>query len=77
MVSVTCIIPPPPPPINGNRNSKVMWGVQKEAISEGVGGCYRGLIPGGLSEIGELLIIGKNPTSGLLSMLHSDWLSYY
>ena len=36
-----------------------MWGVQKEAISEGVGGCYRGLFPGGLSEIGELLIIGK------------------
>ena len=32
--------------------------VQKEAISEGVGGCYRGLFPGGLSdhEIGELLI---------------------
>ena len=38
------------PPLNGNRNS--------EAISEGVGGCYRGLFPGGLSdhEIGELLI---------------------
>ena len=34
-------------------------GVQKEAISEGVGGCYRGLFPDGLSEIGELLIIGK------------------
>ena len=33
-------------------------GVQKEAISEGVGGCYRGLFPGGLSdhEIGKLLI---------------------
>ena len=33
-------------------------GVQKETISEGVGGCYRGLFPGGLSdhEIGELLI---------------------
>ena len=36
-----------------------MGGVQKEAISEGVGGCYRGLFPGGLSEIGQLLIIGK------------------
>ena len=38
------------PSLNGNRNS--------EAISEGVGGCYRGLFPGGLSdhEIGELLI---------------------
>ena len=33
-------------------------GVQKEVISEGVGGYYRGLFPGGLSdhEIGELLI---------------------
>ena len=31
-------------------------GVQKETISEGVGGCYRGLFPGGLSETGELLI---------------------
>ena len=33
-------------------------GVQKEAISEGLGVCYRGLFPGGLSdhEIGELLI---------------------
>ena len=33
-------------------------GVQKEAISEGVGGCYRGLFPGGVSdhEIGKLLI---------------------
>ena len=39
-----------------------MWGgggLQKEAISEGVGGCYKGLLPGGLSEIGELLIISK------------------
>ena len=34
-------------------------GLQKEAISEGVGGCYKGLLPGGLSEIGELLIISK------------------
>ena len=34
-------------------------GVQKEAISEGVGSCYRGLFPDGLSEIGKLLIIGK------------------
>ena len=34
-------------------------GVQKEAISEGVGGCYRGLFPGGLSEIVQLLIIGE------------------
>ena len=49
----------PSPPLNGNRNSEGMGGgVQKEAISEGVGGCYRGRFPGGLSdhEIGELLI---------------------
>ena len=49
-----------PPPPNGKRNSERMGGggVQKEAISEGVGGCYRGLFPGGPSdhEIGELLI---------------------
>ena len=31
-------------------------GVQKEAISEGVGVAYRGFLPGGLSKIGELLI---------------------
>ena len=51
--------PPLPPPslMNGNRNSNgTGGGVQKEAISEGVGGCYRGLFPGGLSETGELLI---------------------
>ena len=43
--------------MNGNRNSNgTGGGVQKEAISEGVGGCYRGLFPGGLSETGELLI---------------------
>ena len=29
---------------------------QKEAISEGVGACYRGLFPRVLSEIGELSI---------------------
>ena len=60
-VSVMCISRNYPyPPSNGNRNSEGMGGggVQKEAISEGVGGCYRGLFPGGLSdhEIGELLI---------------------
>ena len=33
--------------------------LQKEAISDEVGGCYKGLFPGGLSEIGELLIISK------------------
>ena len=59
-ISVMCISRNYPyPPSNGNRNSEGMGGgVQKEAISEGVGGCYRGLFPGGLSdhEIGELLI---------------------
>ena len=30
--------------------------VKKEAISEGVGGSYRGLFPGGLIKIGELII---------------------
>ena len=30
--------------------------VEKEAITEGVGGSYRGLFLGGLSKIGELLI---------------------
>ena len=34
-------------------------GVQKEVISEGMEGCYIGLFPGGLSKIGELLIISK------------------
>ena len=50
---------PLPPPSNGNRNSEGMGGGgPKKAISKGVGGCYRGLFPGGLSdhEIGELLI---------------------
>ena len=47
---------PPPSPTNGNRNSDGIRGVQKEAISEGVGGCYRGIFPGRLSEIDELLI---------------------
>ena len=48
----------PPPPSHGDRNSEGMGGVQKEAISEGLGVCYRGLFPGGLSdhEIGKLLI---------------------
>ena len=60
-ISVMCISRKYPyPPSNGNRNYEGMGGgvVQKEAISEGVGGCYRGLFPGGLSdhEIGELLI---------------------
>ena len=59
-ISVMCISRNYPyPPSNGNRNSEgIGGGVQKEAISEGVGGCYRGLFPGGLSdhEIGELLI---------------------
>ena len=50
---------PPLPPFPHEWQQKFQrdgGGVQKEAISEGVGGCYRGLFPGGLSETGELLI---------------------
>ena len=47
--------PSPPPPTEGNGNSEGR-GVQKEAISDGVGVAYRGFLPGGLSKIGELLI---------------------
>ena len=39
-------------------------GVQKEAISEGVGVVYRGFFPGGLSTFGELFI-----TASLLNKL--------
>ena len=46
---------PPPPPTGGHRKFEG-GGVQKEAISEGVGIAYRGFLPGGLSKIGELLI---------------------
>ena len=46
---------PPPPSTEGNGNSEGR-GVQKEAISDGVGVAYRGFLPGGLSKIGELLI---------------------
>ena len=46
---------PSPPPTEGNGNSEGR-GVQKEAISDGVGVAYRGFLPGGLSKIGELLI---------------------
>ena len=65
MLSVTCISrkypwPTPPPPLPSWMATEIPTGrggrVQKEAISEGVGGCYRGLFPGGLSETGELLI---------------------
>ena len=51
--------PPPPNKWQQKFQGAVGGGVQKEAISEGVGGCYGGLFPDGLSEIGELLIIGK------------------
>ena len=47
--------PSPPPSTEGNGNSEGR-GVQKEAISDGVGVAYRGFLPGGLSKIGELLI---------------------
>ena len=59
---------PPPkkilnPPLEGRG------GCQNEAISEGVRGClhiYRGLFPGGLSKIGELIM---NITASLLKKL--------
>ena len=51
----------PSPPLNGNRNSEGIrggGGSKKRQFQREVGGCYRGLFPGGLSdhEIGELLI---------------------
>ena len=50
--------PYPRPPRMATEILRGWGGVQKEAISEGLGVCYRGLFPGGLSdhEIGELLI---------------------
>ena len=48
--------PPPLPRYGGQRKFRAEGGVQKEAISEGVGVAYRGFLPGGLSKIGELLI---------------------
>ena len=39
----------------GNGNSEGR-GVQKEAISKGMGGCLQRFFPGGLSKIGELLM---------------------
>ena len=49
---------PYPAPLEWQQKFQGDKGVQKEAISEGVGGCYRGFFPGGLvdHEIGELLI---------------------
>ena len=48
--------PSPPPPLGRATEIPSGGGVQKEAISEGVGVAYRGFLPGGLSKIGELLI---------------------
>ena len=56
------VVPYPHPRSEGNGNSEAGGGgerrVQKEAISEGMGGgvAYRGFFPGGLSKKGELLI---------------------
>ena len=47
---------PSPPRYGGQQKFRAEGGVQKEAISEGVGVAYRGFLPGGLSKIGELLI---------------------
>ena len=49
----------PPPPFGGQREFRGRGGrrVQKEAISEGMGGLLTEVFfPGGLSKIGELLI---------------------
>ena len=48
--------PSPRPPLRRATEIPSGAGVQKEAISEGVGVAYRGFLPGGLSKIGELLI---------------------
>ena len=48
--------PSPPPLRRATEIPSGGGGVQKEAISEGVGVAYRGFLPGGLSKIGELLI---------------------
>ena len=47
---------PSPPPLRRATEIPSGGGVQKKAISEGVGVAYRGFLPGGLSKIGELLI---------------------
>ena len=48
--------PHPPPPKEGDGNSERKGGVQKEAISEGLGGCLQRLFLGDMSKIGALLI---------------------
>ena len=49
--------PPPPPHTEATEIPRRGGGVQKEAISEGVGCCLeRFFFPGGLSKIGQLLI---------------------
>ena len=47
---------PPPPPKGGRRKFREEGGVQKEAISEGLGGCLQRLFLGDMSKIGALLI---------------------
>ena len=43
------------PATEGNGNSEE-GGFQKEAISEGMGGCLKRFFPAGLSKVGELLM---------------------
>ena len=43
-------------PNKGQRKFRGKGGVKKETISQGVGSSYRGLFPGGLSKIGQLII---------------------
>ena len=54
--SVIIHTPPPPSPALRAREIPSGGGVQKKAISEGVGGCLERFFLGGLNEIGELLI---------------------
>ena len=67
------------PPSNGNRNFEGMGGggSKKRQFQREVGGCYRGLFPGGLSdhEIGELLINNSSVEKINVSLL-SDYNFY-
>ena len=56
-----CVVPEnihPPPPHGGQQATGILRGgrVQKEVISEGVGGCLPLFFSRGLSKIGEFLV---------------------
>lgn len=58
-------------PMEGNRIPRG-GGSQKEAISEGVGGTYRGFSPVGLSKIAQLLTNKNALNIGIKSHLLGD-----